>query len=325
MRGVEVSVQEITKYYSNTLALDNVTLTAERGKITTILGPSGCGKTTLLKIIAGLEQPTRGKVYFDSKDVTNLPPEKRDIGFVFQDLALFPHINVFENIAFGLRVRRLPQNEIQGMVKRVMELVGLDYNTYSKRKISQLSGGEQQRVAIARALVIEPTVLLLDEPFAHLDYKVKIRLLYELKRIQRTTGVTVIYVTHDQNEAMSVSHYIAIMNKGRLLQFGPPEEVYEKPRNTFVASFFGEANIVPTSDGYIIVRPEHVELNPSNSDFTFEGVVEEVIFQGPLIKVDVKINGGKIWLVLKRNGSKPRIGDRVKVGWKREDMVVVKE
>lgn len=325
MRGVEVYVEGVSKKYGQTLALSDVTLRAPRGEITTLLGPSGCGKTTLLKIVAGLEEPTRGRVYFDGVDVTCLAPEKRNVGFVFQDLALFPHLNVSENIAFGLRVRRLPEGEVRRRVVWALELVGLDPSTYASRRIQELSGGQKQRVAIARAMVIEPQVLLLDEPFAHLDYKIKQRLLSQLKRIQRETGVTVLYVTHDQNEAMALSHRIAVMNEGRIIQVGSPVEVYERPNSSFVASFFGEANVLEGEDGWVVIRPEKVLIDPLEADIIYEGLVEDVVFQGPLVFIEARINGKLIKVVKPRNGLHIRPGDPVRVGWRREDVWVVRE
>ncbi|MEB3806744.1 MAG: ABC transporter ATP-binding protein [Desulfurococcales archaeon] len=326
MPGVEVYAEKITKTYKRVTALREVTLKARRGHITTLLGPSGCGKTTLLKVIAGLEKPTSGKIYFDGEDVTGQPPEKRNIGFVFQDLALFPHLNVYENIAFGLRIRRYSDAEIKRRVYDTLELVGLDPGEFASRRINELSGGQQQRVALARALVIEPAVLLLDEPFAHLDYKIKQRLLLELKRIQRETATTVIYVTHDQNEAMAVSHEIAVMRDGVILQVGAPEEVYESPRSAFVASFFGEANVLPLGDGrFLVVRPERVRVNPERADVEYEGVVEDVIFQGPLLRLEVRVNGKMIKVIMPRNGGRFKPGARVRVGWRLDDARVVSE
>ncbi len=326
MPGVEVRLEGITKRYGKTVALDNVTLRVEKSRITTLLGPSGCGKTTLLRVIAGLEKPDTGRVFFDGEDVTGLPPEKREIGFVFQDLALFPHMSVFENVAFGLRVRGVGDAEIRRRVEEALWLVGLEPSVYAGRRINELSGGQRQRVAIARALVIEPRVLLLDEPFAHLDYKIKQRLLVELRRIQRETGATIVYVTHDQNEAMEVSDMIAIMKEGRVVQTGSPDDVYENPASLFVASFYGEANVMGVEDGrYVVVRPEKLVINPRTSvDHVVEGVVEDVIFQGPLVRLHVRVDGRSVRVLKPRvNGRNPRPGERVLVGWRSSDARVV--
>lgn len=326
MPGVQAEIRSITKKYGKTVALDNVNLVLEKGRITTLLGPSGCGKTTLLKIIAGIERPDSGSIIFDGEDVTLLPPEKRNIGFVFQDLALFPHMSVFENVAFGLRVRGFSRDEIRRRVRDILELVGLDPEVYAGRRVTQLSGGQQQRVAIARALVFEPSMLLLDEPFAHLDYKVKMRLLTELRRIQRETGATIVYVTHDQEEAMLVSHTIAIMREGRIVQVGPPEEVYEKPSDKFVAGFFGEANIIPLENGsrYVIVRPEYVRLGPPNNG-GIKGVVVDVIFRGAFYRVEIQTEQASIIAIAPKNGRRPRPGDAVSVSWDADKALVVEE
>ncbi len=212
------------------------------GELLVILGPSGCGKTTTLRIIAGLERPDSGTITFDDRDVTNLEPYERDIGIVFQDYALFPHMTVFKNVAFGLEMRRLPKVEIERMVRQALELVGL--RGFENRYPEKLSGGQQQRVALARALVTEPEVLLLDEPLSNLDAKIRERLRWEIRKIQRELGTTTVYVTHDQEEAMAISDRIAVMNVGTIEQVGRPMEVYYNPRNDFVANFLGRSNVL---------------------------------------------------------------------------------
>ncbi|ASJ00448.1 ABC transporter ATP-binding protein [Thermococcus gorgonarius] len=211
------------------------------GELLTLLGPSGCGKTTTLRIIAGLEK-AEGRVFFGEEDVTGKEPYERNIGLVFQDYALFPHMTVFDNVAFGLKLRKLPRNEIERRVREVLEVVGLE--GMEKRYPEQLSGGQQQRVALARALVIEPLVLLLDEPLSNLDAKIRERLRREIRRIQRETGTTTVYVTHDQEEAMAISDRIAVMNAGKILQLGEPLELYYHPKSEFVAKFLGKANLL---------------------------------------------------------------------------------
>ncbi|MEB3779917.1 MAG: ABC transporter ATP-binding protein [Desulfurococcales archaeon] len=331
MKGVAISLRKVSKRYGRVEAVKSIDLEAPGGSITTLLGPSGCGKTTTLRIIAGLEKPDTGSVLFDGVDVTGLPPEKRGIGMVFQDLALFPHMTVFDNIAFGLRVRRVPETEIRSRVNNVLELVNLDPSEYGRRRISELSGGQQQRVALARVLVIEPRVLLLDEPFSHLDYKIRQKLIAEVRRLQRRLGITIVYVTHDQEEAMSISDKIVIMNNGRIIQEGRPDEVYENPANLFVATFFGEANLlepglagVDASD-IAVIRPERVKLEPKDPvDVIYNGVVEDVVFQGPYLRVDVRINGETIKVLYpKINGGRIRVGERVRVGWNLSDVKVL--
>jgi ABC-type Fe3+/spermidine/putrescine transport system ATPase subunit len=323
--GVEVRFEDVWKSYEAVIALRGVTLTAPGGRITVLLGQSGCGKTTLLKIAAGLLEPDRGRVYFNGVDYTRVPAERRDVGMVFQDLALFPHMSVFENVAFGLRVRGVRGLELERRVREVLDLVGLDRSFYNRR-VTELSGGQQQRVALARALVIEPKVLLLDEPLAHLDYKVKQRLLEEVRRIQRSLRITTIYVTHDQLEAMAVGDVIAVMRDGYVVQVGTPREVYENPRDLYVASFFGDANILDPrfagldSDGLVALRFEDVILNPNGDvDVVYEGVVEDIVFQGAFVSLEVNVNNRSLKLLVPRREFARQgvsLGSRVRVGWK---------
>ena len=327
MGGVEVVVEDIIKSFGKIQVIRNARMRAPAGRVTTLLGPSGCGKTTLLKIIAGLLFPDSGRVLFDGRDVTRVPPEKRNIGIVFQDLALFPHLNVYDNVAFGLKARRVPEAEVRRRVFRALELVSLEPGIFAFRRVTELSGGQRQRVALARTIVIEPDVLLLDEPLAHLDFKVKQRLLREIKKLQRELGITTIYVTHDQTEAMEVGDYIAIMRDGRIVQEGEPEEVYEHPANSFVASFFGDANIVDLGggEGLVAVRPEDVLVNPSDghADYRLPGVVEDRVSQGPLIRLEIRVNTGRetvIKALVPRGQDSYSPGQKVIVGWKREAM-----
>ena len=329
MAGVEVRFEDVWKSYEAVIALRGVTLTAPGGRITVLLGQSGCGKTTLLKIAAGLLEPDRGRVYFNGVDYTRVPAERRDVGMVFQDLALFPHMSVFENVAFGLRVRGVRGLELERRVREVLDLVGLDRSFYNRR-VTELSGGQQQRVALARALVIEPKVLLLDEPLAHLDYKVKQRLLEEVRRIQRSLRITTIYVTHDQLEAMAVGDVIAVMRDGYVVQVGTPREVYENPRDLYVASFFGDANILDSrfagldSDGLVALRFEDVILNPNGDvDVVYEGVVEDIVFQGAFVSLEVNVNNRSLRLLVPRREFVRQgvsLGSRVRVGWKLSDV-----
>ncbi|MGQ9760017.1 MAG: ABC transporter ATP-binding protein [Candidatus Methanomethylicaceae archaeon] len=240
MGGIEL--RNLSKVFGNVKAVDKVSLKVEEGEFLTLLGPSGCGKTTTLRMIAGLEKQTTGQIYMGEKEVTNLPPYKRNIGMVFQNLALFPHLTVFGNIAYGMRANRkeYTKKEIRDRVKEMLELVELP--GMENRYPSQLSGGQQQRVALARALAFNPQVLLLDEPLVNLDRKLRERMQVELRRIQQKVGITTIFVTHDQEEAMTMSDRVAIMEAGRLLQVGPPTEVYEIPNSIFVAGFIGIMN-----------------------------------------------------------------------------------
>jgi spermidine/putrescine transport system ATP-binding protein len=250
-------VEGVTKRYGEKVAVDNVTLSIERGEFFALLGPSGCGKTTLLRMIAGFERPDTGRIVLDGEDIKSLPPNRRKVNTVFQNYALFPHLDVFENIAFGLRVAKRPRREIDDEVEAMLDLIRMKEERH--RKPDQLSGGQKQRVAVARALVNKPRVLLLDEPLAALDLKLRQHMLMELDLIHDRVGITFIYVTHDQNEAMSLSDRIAVMQEGRVSQLGNPVEIYEAPRSSFVASFIGDANFL---EGRVLAEtgPEHCRL-----------------------------------------------------------------
>lgn len=237
----EVALEHVSKQFGNVKGVSDVNIRIQPGEFFTFLGPSGCGKTTTLRMIAGFYFPSEGRISFGNQDVTTLPPNKRNTGMVFQNYALFPHMTVFENIAFGLQVRKVPKSEIVERVERVQRQVHLE--GYGSRRIDQLSGGQQQRVALARALVIEPQILLLDEPLSNLDAKLREETRFEIKRLQLELGITTIYVTHDQAEAMSMSDRIMVMQGGEVQQIGTPHDIYHRPVNRFVASFIGETNL----------------------------------------------------------------------------------
>lgn len=256
-----INLENVQKTFGKVIAVDQLNLQIREGEFFTFLGPSGCGKTTTLRMIAGFYYPTKGIVRFGEKDMTRVPPEKRNTGMVFQNYALFPHMTVFENVAFGLKVRKIPSTEIKNRVHDVLEKVRL--GTFSNRQVSQLSGGQQQRVALARALVIEPEILLLDEPLSNLDAKLRDEMRTEILRLQRDYHITTIYVTHDQAEALSMSDRIAVFNNGVCHQIGTPFEIYNEPANDFVAQFIGEINFIP------------FEMDKIN-----EGKIEVRIFQG---------------------------------------------
>jgi len=242
VQEVDVRLDRVTKDFGETVAVDDLSLDIHEGEFFSMLGPSGCGKTTTLRMIGGFEEPTRGTVYLGGRDVTNLPPYRRDVNTVFQSYALFPHLNVFENVAFGLRRKKVDKRDIDRRVREALELV--DLRGFETRKPSQMSGGQQQRVALARALVNRPKVLLLDEPLGALDLKLRKQMQLELKRIQEEVGITFIYVTHDQEEAMTMSDRLAVMRHGRAEQVGVPEDVYENPQTEFVATFLGASNLL---------------------------------------------------------------------------------
>lgn len=308
----------ISKDFDGELALNNINLYVRDGEFLTLLGPSGCGKTTLLRLIAGFSMPTSGTIVMDGKDLVSVPPYKRKINTVFQKYALFPHLNVFDNIAFGLNVKKLQKSIVKEKVTEMLALVNL--SGYEKRYIEQLSGGQQQRVAIARALVNEPEVLLLDEPLGALDLKLRKEMQLELKRMQQKLGITFIYVTHDQEEALTMSDTIVVMNHGVIQQIGTPMDVYNEPKNRFVAKFIGESNIFPATmvrdflvringieyecvdKGFgenvpvdVVVRPEDVDFIASDKA-KLTGEIKSVIFMGVHYEFRVDCNG-EIWTV----------------------------
>lgn len=248
-RPVTLSIQNLFKVFQGkterVVAVDDVSIDVYEGDLFTLLGPSGCGKTTTLRCIAGFEKPTKGKIQFLGRDYTTIPPFRRNIGMVFQSYALFPHMSIFENVAYGLKMRRTSRREIEERVNRILQLVGLEET--QKRKPSELSGGQQQRIALARALVYEPQLLLLDEPLSNLDAKLRVFMREEIRRIQQEAKVTTIYVTHDQEEALSISDQIAVMSAGKIDQLGSPDEIYENPETIHVADFIGQANFLACS------------------------------------------------------------------------------
>ncbi len=308
-----IELINVSKEYSGTVVLDHINLYVRDGEFLTLLGPSGCGKTTMLRLIAGFEAPTSGQIQMEGVDIASIPPYKRKVNTVFQKYALFPHLNVFENIAFGLKIKKTEKAVIEEKVNSMLELVNL--KGYGKRNIDQLSGGQQQRVAIARALVNEPKVLLLDEPLAALDLKLRQEMQLELKKMQQKLGITFIFVTHDQTEALTMSDTIVVMKDGEIQQIGKPTDIYNEPKNPFVADFIGESNIIPgrmiqdykvrfhglpyncVDAGFkrneevdVVVRPEDVDIiSPENARVT--GIVQSVIFMGVHYEIEVDCNG----------------------------------
>ena len=276
MNGSQVTIKNVSKRFNDFVALDDINFTIKQGEFFSLLGPSGCGKTTLLRIIAGFEFPDEGAVLFDDKDIIPFPPNKRASNTVFQTYALFPHMSVYDNIAFPLKLKKVPKKEIDEKVKKYIHLVQLDQHIY--KKPNQLSGGQKQRVAIARALISEPKVLLLDEPLSALDAKLRANLLIDLDAIHDKIGITFIYVTHDQSEALAVSDRIAVMNAGHVLQVGTPYEIYESPATQFVAQFIGETNLF---DAEVVDCVPHKDSS-GNDDFMATLSVPELGKQAPL-------------------------------------------
>lgn len=339
----DVRLESVTKKFGNVIAVDDVTLDIHDGELFTLLGPSGCGKTTLLRIIAGLEYPDKGRIFFGDEDVTFKKSYERNVAMVFQNYALWPHMTVFDNVAFGLKIRKLPKNEIKERVKKVLDLVQL--SGLENRYPTQLSGGQQQRVALARALVVEPRLLLLDEPLSNLDAKLRIEMREEIKRIQKNLKITTIYVTHDQEESMSISDRIAILDKGKVLQVGTPREIYEKPRNLFVASFIGRSSILKgvikeVTNNYasvslgtyiikglippdvtlktgdqvaVVLRPEDFKLESENDHNIIEGEVDMHMFLGSYQYVRLRLaDDSKVLIKLSPN-VETKIGQKLKV------------
>ncbi|MGQ0571367.1 MAG: ABC transporter ATP-binding protein [Armatimonadota bacterium] len=319
MIATDVQLNDVSKRFGDVVAVDNVSIAILRGEFFSLLGPSGCGKTTTLRVIGGFEFPTAGRVYLREQDVTRVPPNHRATNMVFQHLALFPHLNVFENIAFGLRLAGRPRKELTARVQAMLKLVELA--AYEDREIRQLSGGQKQRVAIARALVNQPAVLLLDEPLGALDLKLRLQMQAELKAIQHQVGTTFVYVTHDQGEALAMSDRIAVMRDGHIEQIGTSEEIYSRPRTRFVATFIGEANVIDgVVEGYnggscrvavgplkmvgepmdppppgtrvsLVVRPEHVKVGRLAEGLPnhWQGRIREITFMGPTVRYRIAI------------------------------------
>ena len=311
--NIMIDLKNISKSFGKTKVLENMNLYIRENEFLTLLGPSGCGKTTTLRIIAGFETPTEGKVIFSGIDISDMPPYERQVNTVFQKYALFPHLDVYENIAFGLKIKKMSKEDIKTKITDVLKLVNL--SGFEKRGVDSLSGGQQQRIAIARALVNEPKVLLLDEPLGALDLKLRKDMQIELKNIQKRVGITFIYVTHDQEEALTMSDTIVVMNEGLIQQIGTPVDIYNEPKNAFVAKFIGESNILPgimhkdflvefqgvqfpcLDKGFSPMEPVEVVVRPEDIIMTtveeghLKGLVEEVTFKGVHYEMVVNVDG----------------------------------
>jgi spermidine/putrescine transport system ATP-binding protein len=330
----DIQLIRLTKRFDEVTAVDAIEVHVRGGEFFSLLGPSGCGKTTTLRLIAGFEQPTSGQILLDGDDVARTPPHKRNVNTVFQNYALFPHLDVFDNIAFGLRRAKRPKSEVAKRVREALELVQL--GGYERRRSSQLSGGQQQRVALARALVLNPAVLLLDEPLGALDAKLRKALQIELKALQQEVGITFLYVTHDQEEALTMSDRLAVMSAGRVEQVGAPRDVYEDPQTLFVADFLGVSNLMDaisqvardggcrvrldrfeldarggggdvTGPAKIVIRPERVELEPHEAPSgpnRLPGMVERLVYVGNAVQVIVRAATGQALQALVQNTGK---------------------
>lgn len=334
----------LVKEYDGERVVDDIDFWVKSEEFLTILGPSGCGKTTTLRMIGGFEKPTSGDILFEDKVITNVPAYDRQINTVFQKYALFPHMNIYENIAFGLRINKVPEDMIVKRVKKMLSLVNL--NGFEKRSVNSLSGGQQQRIAIARALVNEPKVLLLDEPLGALDLKLRKEMQLELKTMQQELGITFVYVTHDQEEALTMSDKIIIMKDGRIQQIGKPTDIYNEPENAFVADFIGESNIVDgvfkedlvvqfaneifkcidtgfkeNEDIDVVIRPEDIELVDVNKGL-LKGKVESVLFKGVHYEMVVS-EGDRHWTI--HNTDMKNVGEEVGLYFEPDDIHIMKK
>jgi spermidine/putrescine transport system ATP-binding protein len=355
--GEAIRFEGVTKKFGSLTAVEDLSISINRGEFFSLLGPSGCGKTTTLRMVAGFEQPTEGRIYLDGEPVEHVPPYERNVNTVFQSYALFEHLDVEGNVAFGLKRRKVPEDEIRRRVAEALELVQLTGR--EKQKPSQLSGGQKQRVALARALVNRPSVLLLDEPLGALDLKLRKQMQVELKSIQREVGITFIYVTHDQEEALSMSDRIAVMNEGRVIQCGPPEDIYERPTGEFVAGFIGISNLLSatvTAPGRVrvanglefpvslpngckagdtvnvAIRPEKIAIDEEVTDdmVSVDGRVEARVYLGVMTQITVDLGHGARLVALEQAWHRARADDRwepgmrVRLGWEAKNCLVLR-
>jgi putative spermidine/putrescine transport system ATP-binding protein len=342
----DLSLQGLRKIYGSTVAVENLDLDVQDGEMVAFLGPSGCGKTTTLRMVAGFVAPTAGTICVQGRDITNLPPNRRDMGMVFQSYALFPHMTVRANVAFGLKARRVPKAEIPRDIAAALQLVGL--TGFEERYPRELSGGQQQRVALARVLALRPKLLLFDEPLSNLDAKLRVQMRHEIRRLQKEVGITALFVTHDQEEAMTIADRIVVMNAGRIEQAGTSVDIYDAPQTRFVADFIGTANLipgrvsdnrfvstrglnvplpaglVPGGDGEIVlsIRPEKVDMLPAERANGLMATVERVTKLGSFIEYLVTLPSGDSLVVQKHNrvdNSQHAEGDQVGLVWRPED------
>ncbi|MGM0410224.1 MAG: ABC transporter ATP-binding protein [Bacillota bacterium] len=303
-----LKIDNLSKYFAELKAVDNFSVQIEKGQFFSILGPSGCGKTTTLKMLGGFLQPDSGAIILDNKDISNKKAEKRPVATVFQNYALFPHMNVIENITYGLKFKDISKINAQKKGLEILDMVGL--NNYDEKEISQLSGGEMQRVALARALITNPKLLLLDEPLSNLDAKLRIKMRKKIKELQEELGITMIYVTHDQEEALSLSDQIIVMNKGKIEQIGSPREIYNDPKNKFVADFVGRVNFITIDEKNNLFRPENIELSINNGDL--RGEITQKQFRGSFTTYFVKSNNNLIQVdVMNSNDDNWQVGKNI--------------
>lgn len=353
-----VKIEGLSKYYGTYLAVNDISLDIQEGEFFSFLGPSGCGKSTTLRMIAGFEETEVGEIEVGGKNVSNLPPEARDIGFVFQNYAIFPHMNVYDNIAFGLRLRKKSADEIDSRVRKALDQVGM--SGYENRFQREMSGGQQQRVALARVLVTEPRILLLDEPLSALDKNLREEMKFWIKNLQVSLGITTIYVTHDQGEALTMSDRIAVMHKGQIVQVGNPREIYEQPRSRFVTEFIGESNILPCSvvasdgvnaqvevggvrltalaadnltsgdSGIMALRPEAVFVDCEKTEKGWNRMklpISSITFQGAMVRFGFDLSGHTLISEVPNHHHTPKaeVGDVLAVSWRQEAGRILKD
>ena len=351
MKKAEVKFENITKKFNETVAVDNVSCSFEAGTLTTLLGPSGCGKTTSLRIIAGLERATEGKILIDNEDVTILPATDRDVSMVFQSYALFPHMSVIENVSYGLKMINVKKEEYTEKSIETLKLVNLE--GYENRMPSELSGGQQQRVAVARAIVLKPKVLLFDEPLSNLDAKLRRQVREDIREIQQKLGVTTIYVTHDQEEALAISDKVIVMNNAVIAQEGSPKDLYNNPKNKFVANFIGDANVLSseieskeansykiklaemkiniiseknmTGNISVALRPEKININKNKSENNINAKVTNASFVGNSYQYIFSTNIGKIYVISKDTINTFKINDEVFLSFNEKDVKVLND
>ena len=321
-----LELKNLSKKYGENAVVDNFNINVEKGELISILGPSGCGKTTTLRMIAGFINPTGGHIFLSGEDITGFPPEIRPVSMVFQNYALFPHLTVYENIDYGLRYplkvgEKLNKKQKKERIEKILELINL--KDLEKRKIDQLSGGQQQRVALARSLVLEPKVLLLDEPLSNIDTKLRETVRNEIRKIQKKLGITMIFVTHDQEEAMSISDRIVVMNRGKIEQTGTPREIYRTPESVFVAEFIGKANIFRENGKTFMVRPENIRLSSEEINDELSGIAEitRKEYRGTVILYELENSKNKeINVITVSNNREYNIGEKIRYSADKKDL-----